>query len=153
MPNPSTIAMQEEAVSEQKLFAAPEEIPANEVEIEVVSVPDGTSPEVIEELDYQANRANSYEALALEYMVENAELRNVRDDLTGALSHLGKDRIELLENLEGLQAVARAADRYVKATTAFEEVETASDAQTQEAAEAACELELLVEKYGPLYRR
>jgi hypothetical protein len=112
MPNPSTIAMQEEAVSEQRLYS-------NEggVVVDVYTVPMGTSPEVIKRLE---------------------ELEQINQDLSNALSHLGKQRIDMQENLK---KVGEASYRYLMARRVFEDFPTLTDEMCQELAEAEADLE------------
>jgi hypothetical protein len=90
--------------------------------------------------------------------------------LADAASLMGKDRLEMQESrdrvlaancamtqqLRDLQAIARAVETMIDTRQTFEDADEAgyiSDEVTLAAANAACELERLLELHAPLYRR
>ena len=174
MPNPTLIAQQEEAVSEQRLMNAP-------VEVKTYQVVKMSDTQVLEqqqarivELETHLHEAN----LAVDRLIREAndtyvtrslqsgEFKSQIHTLKQSLAILGKDLLEMTESRDRLQKatsemspqirelkkIAKAADRYLASEARFMGDSVPTDAQTQEAAEAHCELEMLLEQHGALFK-
>lgn len=123
MPNPSTIAAEEEADS------------AEDVRREK-SVGEGI------EIQFASYRSDDDLLKFLEAEEEHADALRCRVD------QLITDKVLMHRERYQLRDIAVAANRFLLARLAFDEAEVPTDAQTEEAAESECDLMVLLNRAG-----